>query len=74
MTQEIDKTNSKLKTITDIFRDSASKTVTKEITDKMETIETTHLRMAFREGQSNTSTFEEWYNETFVNEIKQDNL
>lgn len=73
MTQEIDKTNSKLKTITDIFRDSASKTVTKEITDKMETIETTHLRMAFRGGQSNTSTFEEWYNETFVNEIKQDN-
>ena len=65
MKQDIDTTDYRLNTITQMLRKWDLIKLTNFHIDIMQEIELRHLRMAFMGGQSDTMTFEEWYNQTF---------
>ena len=65
MTQDIDTTDIKLNTITQMLRKWDLIKLTNSNIDVMREIEYRHLHMAFMGGQSNVLTFDEWYKETF---------
>jgi len=70
MTPDIDSTDIKLNTITQMLRKWDLIKLTNVNIDIMQEIERRHLSMAFQGGQSNALTFDEWYDKTFSKEDK----